>query len=136
MTKGIVIVSHGAFAEGLADACRMLCGLPERFHTVSLLPDDGPEQFARRLLALKAVTDQYDRTAVFADLKGGTPCRAAMQVFADEKYDIISGVNLPMLLEAVVGDDTGAEQLVEAGKLLIADIKKEMTRALPDDIDD
>lgn len=137
MTKGIVVVSHGAFAEGLAEACQMLCGLPEGFFTVSLLADEGPAQFIEKLNAVKKKTDAYARTTVFADIKGGTPCKAAFQVFTEEKYDIISGVNLPMVLEAIGGDDPDADELVAAGKIMISDIKKEMSsRAVLLDVDD
>lgn len=136
-TTGYVIVSHGMLAEGLKDACRMLCGLPDNFYTAALMPDDGPEQYLARLREIRNTTDLLDKVTVFADIKGGTPCKSAMQVFTDPKYDIISGVNLPMLLETVTGDDLSAEDIIFSGKLLISDIKKEMSAAGNlDDVDD
>lgn len=113
---GIVIVCHGDMADGLLDAARMIVGEQEGVAAVSLREMDAVEGLMERVAAAIEKVDTGDGTLVLVDLFGASPfnasARLAMQ--GDSKIEVITGVNLPMLLElAVHGDGATLEQLVE-----------------------
>ena len=51
---------------------------------------------------------------VLADLLGGSPCNVASMNLRDRSYHVLSGVNLPMFIEALSSRDTAgsAEELM------------------------
>ena len=113
---GIVIVSHGDMADGLVDAARMIAGEQEGIATVSLREMDAVERLVERVAAAIQKVDGGDGVVVLVDLFGGSPfnasARLAMQ--GDHKIEVVSGVNLPMLVELAVQRETkGLEQLMD-----------------------
>jgi len=117
---GIVLASHGRLAEGMIDSCRLFFGddIPQ-LAAVSLNPGDSPEQFRDLLLEALDKVNEGDGVIVMADLFGGTPCNVAT-LSLPEDVQLISGMNLPILLELLglrLGNDTiDIEQLVSVGK--------------------
>jgi PTS system mannose-specific IIA component len=113
---GIVIVSHGDMADGLVDAARMIAGEQEGIATVSLREMDAVEELVEWVAAAIQKVDSGDGVVILVDLFGGTPfnasARLAMQ--GDHKIELVSGVNLPMLVELAVQRETkGLEQLLD-----------------------
>jgi PTS system mannose-specific IIA component len=90
---GIVLVAHGALADGLRNAAEMIVGPQERLRTVGMEP-------AAELDALRLV---------LADLMGGSPANASAAL-ALNGVPIICGVNLPMLLEVLMNRDQESAQ--------------------------
>jgi PTS system mannose-specific IIA component len=113
---GIVIVSHGDMADGLVDAARMIAGEQEGIATVSLREMDAVEELVEWVAAAIQKVDSGDGVVILVDLFGGTPfnasARLAMQ--GDHRIELVSGVNLPMLVELAVQRETkGLEQLLD-----------------------
>jgi PTS system mannose-specific IIA component len=113
---GIVIVSHGDMAGGLVDAARMIAGEQEGIATVSLREMDALQGLVERVAAAIQEVDSGDGVVVLVDLFGGSPfnasARLAMQ--GDHKIEVVSGVNLPMLVELAVQRETrDLEQLLD-----------------------
>ena len=48
MTKSLILVSHGRFCEELKGSTGNDYGTTRNIHTVALLPEDGPEEFAAK----------------------------------------------------------------------------------------
>ena len=92
MTKSLILVSHGRFCEELKGSTEMIMGPQDNIYTVALLPEDGPEDFTAKF---EAAIEGLDDFLVFADLLGGTPCNA--------------GMNLPMVIEFINASLTGAD---------------------------
>lgn len=121
--RAVVLISHGALAQGIVDSFEMLCGRSDRLYAVCLACNDGPDDFSRKLQALEDTLSGYDEVLVLADVTGGTPCKAALgEYLAKPHVHIISGMNLPMVMEAVLGDST-PEALPELAKASIVNIK-------------
>ena len=93
---GVVVATHGDLAEALLRTVEGVCGPVEqcRAVTVSHLTaiEDARAQLAE---AIKAV-DDGDGVLVLTDMFGGTPANLAL-TFLDEKIEVVTGVNLPML---------------------------------------
>ncbi len=118
-----VVVGHGALAQGLVDAAQRITG--GIADCLAPLSNDGknPEQLKSELEGM--VGDS--RSIVFVDLQSGSCGMAALACCRDStRRVVVSGVNLPMLLEFVFDRALPFEQLVprllESGRASIATI--------------
>ena len=103
MSIGIVIASHGEFAEGIHQSGSMIFGEQEKVQTVTFMPSEGPNDLRAKLDAAIATFDADDEILVLADLWSGSPFNQASAVIGenpDRKIAIITGLNLPMLIQA------------------------------------
>jgi len=109
---GIVVVSHGDMAEGMIDAARMIVGNMECVTTVSLKESDAVEDLMGRIeIALNEV-EQGEGALILVDAFGASPFNASARLaMGRNNVEVISGMNLPMLLELAVqreGQDLAA----------------------------
>jgi PTS system mannose-specific IIA component len=102
----IVILSHNGVASGLKTAAQMIVGESNPIKTIELT-EIGVEAFTKEIqefLQCEVIDNQKDYLA-FVDLKGGTPynriVQETMRLDLTKKVKIISGVNLPILLESL-----------------------------------
>ena len=103
MSIGIVIASHGEFAEGIHQSGSMIFGEQEKVQTVTFMPSEGPDDLRAKIDAAIATFDADDEILVLADLWSGSPFNQASAVLAenpDRNIAIITGLNLPMLIQA------------------------------------
>ena len=123
---GIIVGTHGRFAEELVKSCEMICGEQKNVRAVTLVPGEGPDDVVKKYEAAIAELNCEGGVLFLNDLFGGSPYNAACRlVMANEDYGIVTGVNLPMLIEmcsAQMMDEGTAsiqdlmEKAVEAGK--------------------
>lgn len=97
----ILLLSHGLFAQELLNTCRMID--PEVEDVCALcLTDGGIESFSEKLnLYLKK--NENESILFFCDLKHGSPYNQLLINMIEikvNKYKIITGMNLPMVLQA------------------------------------
>lgn len=112
---GIILASHGAFAEGIKESGQMIFGVQEDVAAVVLTPDMGPDDMHKKLLdAIGSFGDQ-EHVLFLVDLWGGTPFNQVSRILDEEGHDdwvAITGLNLPMLI-AAYGARMGAETAVD-----------------------
>lgn len=122
---GIIVGTHGIFAQELLKSCEMICGEQKNVRAVTLVPGEGPDDVVKKYEAAIAELDCDGGVLFLNDLFGGSPYNAACRlVISNESYGIVTGVNLPMLIEMCSaqmmddGSDIKAlmEKAVEAGK--------------------
>ena len=99
----ILLLSHGFFAQELLNTCRMID--PEVEDVCALcLTDGGIESFSEKLnLYLKK--NENESILFFCDLKHGSPYNQLLINMIEvkvNKYKIITGMNLPMVLQAII----------------------------------
>ena len=99
----ILLLSHGLFAQALLNTCRMID--PEVEDVCALcLTDGGIESFSEKLnLYLKK--NENESILFFCDLKHGSPYNQLLINMIEvkvNKYKIITGMNLPMVLQAII----------------------------------
>ncbi len=100
---GIIIVSHGELANGVHHSSEMIFGKQEDVKVCMLAPSDGPESIKAQIEEAAASLSQSDEVLIFADLWGGTPFNQASLVMEGHpNWAIVTGVNLPMVVEAYV----------------------------------
>lgn len=137
MGIGIIIASHGKFAEGIHQSGSMIFGEQEKVQVVTFMPNEGPDDLYAHFNNAIAQFDADDEILVLADLWSGSPFNQASRVAGenpDRKMAIITGLNLPMLIQAYT------ERLMDAGagvEQVAANIIKESKdgiKALPEDL--
>ena len=99
---GCILTGHGTFANGLADALSMIAGDQDYFIPVPFIEAGAasyPETLASTISDLLA---QTDGVLIFCDLLGGTPFNQAMMLSQNyNNVEVVTGTNLPMLLETL-----------------------------------
>ena len=136
--KGIVQISHGDVAKGMAQASTMFFGDPiDQLTYCGLQPDDGPDEFGKRIGEAIAKVDTGEGVLVLTDLFGGTPSNQAIQHLGDG-VDLIAGMNFPLLLEllgARLAGEVDVDTLLERGRSGIVDIKAALAKMMDEDDD-
>lgn len=96
---GAVIVTHGELARELLDATERIVGPTDGIRAVSIDWDDEVSE-ARRLIeeAIGGVDDD-GRVLILTDMFGGTPTNVSLSFLEEEHVEIVTGVNLPMLIK-------------------------------------
>ncbi|WP_042460719.1 mannose/fructose/sorbose PTS transporter subunit IIA [Neobacillus dielmonensis] len=99
---GIIIASHGEFANGILQSGEMIFGKQENVKAVTLMPSEGPDDVKAKMQEAIASFDNQDEVLFLVDLWGGTPFNQANSLFEGhkDKWAIVAGMNLPMLIEA------------------------------------
>lgn len=132
--RGILLISHGQFAEGLKESVKMIAGDVTNVYATCLAPTDGPDQFKEKLQVAKKELEQYEDVVIFADLFGGSPCNTTfVDCFQDPKYNFIAGMNFPMVLTAILSPEETVDNLIQTGQEGIVDVRKIMAAMNSDD---
>jgi len=108
----IVVATHGDLARALLSAVESIAGPQSDIVCLGLAAGESPDVFEARLAAALAP----DHPAlVLVDFPGGTPWNAALRAaHSREQARVVSGVNLPMLLEVALLPADDLEQLAGA----------------------
>ncbi len=130
---GIILASHGAFAEGIKESAQMIFGAQDKFEAVVLKPSMGPDEFRANLEAAIKKVDS-EQILFLCDLWGGTPFNQSSAVFDghEENWAIVAGLNLPMVIEALSERFT-VESSHEIAKVII-NSAKDGIKGKPDEI--
>lgn len=97
---GLVIATHGRLAEELVSTAKQIVGELPNTATCSVEPNASPQEIKDRVCAAVEAVQQGDGVIVFADLCGGSPCTHSLSLCTKQKVEVLTGVNLPMLLKA------------------------------------
>jgi PTS system mannose-specific IIA component len=98
---GVIIVAHVRLAEELLNVARIVTGSElNNFSTVSININDNPDRAREKLLAAVKRVETKDGTVIMVDMFGGTPSNLSLSLLSKGKIEIITGVNLPMIMEA------------------------------------
>ncbi|MBW7956770.1 MAG: PTS sugar transporter subunit IIA [Deltaproteobacteria bacterium] len=128
---GAVIVTHGRLAEALLEAAEAITGKVEGIRILALSRSDTTDGIRDVLRAAVSEVDTGKGVLVFTDMFGGTPTNIALSAFEEDRVEVITGVNLPMVLKYVshrsdkgLGElsellkDYGRKSIVLAGDML------------------
>src|SRR4030065_2586008 len=118
---GGIIVSHGKLGEELLNALTIILGEAPNIESISIGWYDDVEDSKKKInLSLKRV-DQKNGVIIFTDMFGGTPSNLSFSFLKDNQEEIITGINLPMLIKFVSLQRNNdlrdvARKVVEQGK--------------------
>jgi PTS system mannose-specific IIA component len=99
---GITIVTHRQLGDALIDTAGFILGSkPEKVVSVSIDINEKVDTLRSDIAkAVKKVQDE-DGVLILTDMFGGTPSNLSYSFLEEGKVEVISGVNLPILIKAV-----------------------------------
>ena len=124
---GVALICHGGMADGIKDSVGLIIGEQEYFNVLGLFEGNDFEKFKEDVYDTITKSDNGGGVIVFVDMMGASPFNAvSMNVNRLKEKNIpvrvISGANLPMLIETFLQRDEagGVEELykisLEAGQ--------------------
>ena len=96
---GAVIVTHGQLARELLDATERIVGRTESIAAVSIDWDDDVAVARQQIQETIQTVDTGGGVLIFTDMFGGTPTNVSLAFLEKDEVEIITGVNLPMLIK-------------------------------------
>ena len=124
----IILITHGHMGQELLRSVEMIIGHVDDFYCLSLMEGMDPMELRQELLEL--IKGFSVPPILMTDLYGGSPSNIAATFVGRGAADVIAGVNLPMVIEAVMlriqGRYDMGQQLVAVGQEAVVDIGKVM----------
>ena len=96
---GILIVTHRHLAEALLAAADLISGRLEKVVAVSLDPDAPPDDARQQISDGLAQLNTTDGVLILTDMFGGTPSNLSLSFLKKGQIEVVTGVNLPMLIK-------------------------------------
>ena len=98
---GVVVVTHGQLATELVNAAETIVGELPQFAAVSIGWHEDTEDARSEIEQAIARVENGAGVLILTDMFGGTPSNLAMTFLAQGRVEVITGVNLPMLIKLV-----------------------------------
>ena len=96
----ILIYTHGEFGKEILNSAEAIIGKQEEAHVFSLKPGDSLGAVCGDVGKVIKEIEGEEGVLVLADIMGGTPCNSCLALSKDHKVEIVTGVNLYMLISA------------------------------------
>ena len=118
---GGIIVSHGKLAEELLNALNIILGEVVNIDAISIGWYDDVEESKKKINQSLQTVNKKNGVLIFTDMFGGTPSNLSFSFIKDNRIEIITGVNLPMLIKFASLQRSNnlkavAKKVVEQGK--------------------
>ncbi|NIS62294.1 MAG: PTS fructose transporter subunit IIA [Proteobacteria bacterium] len=104
---GIVVVTHLSLGEELLAVAELIVGKLEQFRAVSINPTEGVEEITEKISEAIRSVDRGKGILILTDMFGGTPSNISLSFLQEWKIEVITGVNLPMLLKLSTSEREG-----------------------------
>ncbi|MNM43530.1 PTS system mannose-specific EIIAB component [compost metagenome] len=114
----IIVGTHGDFSREIVKSSEMIFGKQENIQYVTFNPGESADDLINKYESIMRELNYEDGLLFMVDLFGGSPYNAASRIAVKEEHiDIVTGVNLPMLLEVfAVRDSISVEELVKVAE--------------------
>ena len=96
---GVIVVTHGQLANELVNAAQTIVGNLPQFGAVSIGWHDDPTVAREAISRAIERVQGPDGVLILTDMFGGTPSNLGLTFLAANRVEIITGVNLPMLIK-------------------------------------
>jgi PTS system mannose-specific IIA component len=94
-----VLITHGSLALELLKTCEMIIGKQDRTFVITVQSSSSLQEIAVQLDKI-VEGSQHSGVIIFTDMFGGSPSNIALAYLKSEDVEVITGVNLPMLIKA------------------------------------
>lgn len=110
---GIVIVTHSHLGDALIDAAEFIIGSrPDSMVSVSINLNENVDKLREKIAEGIKKVDQKKGVLILTDMFGGTPSNLSYSFLEEGQVEVISGVNLPILIKAL-----NTQEKMELGEL-------------------
>ncbi|MDE5878755.1 MAG: PTS sugar transporter subunit IIA [Desulfovibrio sp.] len=108
---GIIIVSHGDYGSAILRTAEFILGPVSDCSSISV---DAAHEVSETVRRLEDAAQRLDKGAgviILTDMFGGTPANLALSLLGNHQVEVVTGVNMPMLLKVCTSRDTPLEEL-------------------------
>lgn len=96
---GILVITHYNLGTELVAAADMMGGKIDGIQAISVDPKKDTEKLRKEISTAIKRLDNGDGVLIMTDMFGGTPSNLSLSFLEDGKVEILTGVNLPMLIK-------------------------------------
>lgn len=96
---GALVITHGQVATELVNAARKIMGPIDHMRAVSVDWDDDADQARQRIVTAIREVETSSGVLILTDMFGGTPTNIALTFLEKDRIEVVTGVNLPMVLK-------------------------------------
>jgi fructoselysine/glucoselysine PTS system EIIA component len=115
--RKFLLATHGTFAAGIRSSLEMITGANDNLFTIQAYTD-GNKSFDSELTRILEQTSDDDELVVFTDIAGGSITSQILQAARRDNVFVISGMNLPLLLDIILSDpELPVNEVIETGIL-------------------
>ncbi len=116
---GALVVTHGQLGQELVSAAQAIVGEISYIVAVSIGWNDDVDESQKKIEQAVAEVDQGKGVIILTDMFGGTPSNLSLPLLKRNELEIVTGVNLPMVIK--VANQSGTDSLSE----LVTKVKKQ-----------
>lgn len=120
----VIVITHGQFGQELLRTAQDIAGRQENVAALAVTPEMGLDNVCQALVDAMTRFPAAQGTLILVDMLGGTPCNTALLKTKDVASEIVTGVNLYMVLSSFTHRDAMdlaalAAKVAEDGKRAI-----------------
>ena len=104
---GVVIVGHCNLAEELLSVVKLIAGEVENFTAVSFDLQKPPDDSLKKVSDAVKKVDDGDGVLILTDMFGGTPSNLSLSFLEAGRVEVLTGVNLPILIRLITLRENG-----------------------------
>lgn len=132
----IIVTTHGELTNGFDHTIKMILGEQENLYFNMFSSTQTTEEYENEILQTISNIDNQREILILTDLFGGTPWNISSKLaLSNDRIKVISGVNLPMVIEATMKTseslDEAVGEIVESTKVSI--VKLEINNNISED---
>ena len=113
---GLVLVTHGRLAAEFMAAMEHVVGPQAQCQAICIEANDDMEERRADIAKAAAEVDKGDGVILLTDMFGGTPTNMSLSLLGPGHLEVLTGVNLPMLIKILGSRTTGLETLAVEAK--------------------
>jgi PTS system mannose-specific IIA component len=99
MSVGVVIVTHYGLGQEFLQALRLIVPEAPEYQAVAIEPEQSVEEMRQAIDRALRAADHGQGVLVLTDMFGGTPSNISLSFLEDRRVEVVTGVNLPMLIK-------------------------------------
>lgn len=103
---GTVLVTHPGLGEAFVSAIEYICGTTDWIRNVPIDMQEDTETVRSRIMECVSAVDRGHGVLIITDMFGGTPSNIALSLLDEGKIEVLTGLNLAMLMKLATGHDT------------------------------
>lgn len=123
----VIVVSHGSYARGLVDTVQMIAGKQEDLEAFGLEPEESVDTLKEKIRQSIEQASQEEEILILTDIFYGSPFNTVILLMPEYDLYHVTGINLPLMMEVIMGRISGKHA---------EEICKELLKAAPDTVRD
>lgn len=111
---GAIVITHGNLGKELIEVAKSIVGQHDSMETISLTPGESPAELKAKIEEILSRFNLEEGVIIFTDMYGGTPMNTSLPLTLNRKIELLTGVNLPMILEFL-----SSREILPLGELVL-----------------